>query len=354
MPSVTLPPFDPFSMMHPDPYAAYREYRAQDPVHFGLPAFPELAGSWYLFRHADCLAALSNPRIGRVPPAERRAIEQQPELWQSRSIMFSDPPHSTRLRSFVIRAFSPRAVESLLPRIAALTDWPVSHAEPLQVLRYEPGQEYKAHFDAFPETEAGAPHLAQGGQRVQTVLIYLAAPDKGGETWFPKLGLRVRPKAGSAVIFRNVEGSGQRAALSLHSGEPVAAGEPVLLPPPPSARTPPPPLASPSETPVPPKSSMTPVPTLTPSAVLPPPPPITAPPPGVRPGGGPGPGPGQGQGQAPAQAQAQGPAGEAAGSPRVMAFADAAYDAVAIPEPGTLALSLAGLALTGRRLRRRG
>ncbi len=36
------------------------------------------------------------------------------------------------------------------------------------------------------------------------------------------------------------------------------------------------------------------------------------------------------------------------------AFADAAYDAVAIPEPGTLALSLAGLALTGRRLRRRG
>jgi len=122
MPNVTLPPFDPFSMMHPDPYAAYREYRAQDPVHFGVPAFPELEGSWYLFRYADCLAALSNPRIGRVPPAERRAIEQQPELWQSRSIMFSDPPHSTRLRSFVTKAFSSRAVESLLPRIGALTD----------------------------------------------------------------------------------------------------------------------------------------------------------------------------------------------------------------------------------------
>lgn len=45
----------------------------------------------------------------------------------------------------------------------------------------------------------------------------------------PKLGLRVRPKAGSAVIFRNVEGSGQRAALSLHSGEPVAAGEKIVM-----------------------------------------------------------------------------------------------------------------------------
>lgn len=122
MSNVTLPPFDPFSMMYPEPYAAYREYRAQDPVHWGRPAFPELDGSWYLFRHADCLAALSNPRIGRVPPAERRAIEQQPELWQSRSIMFSDPPHSTRLRSFVTKAFASRAVESLVPRIRALTD----------------------------------------------------------------------------------------------------------------------------------------------------------------------------------------------------------------------------------------
>lgn len=122
MTNVTLPPFDPFSMMYPDPYAAYREYRTQDPVHWGCPAFPELEDSWYLFRHADCLAALSTPRIGRIPPAERHAIAQQPELMQSRSIIFSDPPHSTRLRSFVTKAFSVRAVESLMPRIRALTD----------------------------------------------------------------------------------------------------------------------------------------------------------------------------------------------------------------------------------------
>jgi len=130
MPNVTLPPFEPFSMMYPDPYAAYREYRTQDPVHWGRPAFPELEGSWYLFRHADCLAALSNPRIGRIPPAERHAIEQQPELMQSRSIIFSDPPHSTRLRSFVTKAFSVRSVESLLPRIRALTDELLDAAQP--------------------------------------------------------------------------------------------------------------------------------------------------------------------------------------------------------------------------------
>ena len=122
MPSLTLPRFDPFSMMDPDPYPTYREYRAQDPVHFGLPAFPELEGSWYLFRYADCSAALTKPRLGRIPPADRRAIEQQPELMQSRSMVFGDPPRSTRLRSFVTHAFTARMTESLVPRISELTN----------------------------------------------------------------------------------------------------------------------------------------------------------------------------------------------------------------------------------------
>ena len=49
---------------------------------------------------------------------------------QSRSIIFSDPPHSTRLRSFVAKAFSARPVESLLPRIRALTDELLDAAQP--------------------------------------------------------------------------------------------------------------------------------------------------------------------------------------------------------------------------------
>lgn len=102
---------------------------------------------------------------------------------------------------------------------------------------------------------------------------------------------------------------------------PVAAGEPVVLPPP-SARTPQPPAAE-SPLPPPPKSAMTPVPAPTPSAVLPPPPPLAPPGPNNRSGA---PQQGQNQGQSQGQNQGQGQLGEANGSPRVMSFADAAYD----------------------------
>jgi hypothetical protein len=65
-------------------------------------------------------------------------------------------------------------------------DIPAANFEPPQVCHYKPGQEYKAHYDAF---EAGDASLNVGGQRVGTVIVYLAeAPVSGGGTSFPSLG----------------------------------------------------------------------------------------------------------------------------------------------------------------------
>jgi hypothetical protein len=55
------------------------------------------------------------------------------------------------------------------------------NAEPIQVLRYEIGQKYDAHFDYFRDTV----NLRFGGQRVATVLMYLTDVKRGGETVFP-------------------------------------------------------------------------------------------------------------------------------------------------------------------------
>jgi hypothetical protein len=55
------------------------------------------------------------------------------------------------------------------------------NAEPIQVLRYEIGQKYDAHFDYFSDTV----NLRFGGQRVATVLMYLTDVKRGGETVFP-------------------------------------------------------------------------------------------------------------------------------------------------------------------------
>lgn len=111
------------------------------------------------------------------------------------------------------------AIES---RIAELTNHPIVNGEGLQVLHYKIGEEYKAHFDYFPE---GKLEESKGGQRVSTVLMYLNDVEAGGETIFPKLGLSVSPKKGAAVYFHYGNSKGQVDRMSLHSSIPVTAGE---------------------------------------------------------------------------------------------------------------------------------
>ena len=55
------------------------------------------------------------------------------------------------------------------------------NAESIQVLRYEIGQKYDAHFDYFHDKN----NVKCGGQRFVTVLMYLTDVKKGGETVFP-------------------------------------------------------------------------------------------------------------------------------------------------------------------------
>jgi len=109
-------------------------------------------------------------------------------------------------------------------RIAALLSWPVRNGEGLQVLRYRPGAQYKAHHDYFDPAQPGTPTILQrGGQRVATIVMYLNTPTRGGGTAFPDVGVEVGPMRGNAVFF-----SYDRPHVvtrSLHAGMPVLEGE---------------------------------------------------------------------------------------------------------------------------------
>ena len=111
-------------------------------------------------------------------------------------------------------------------RIAELMHWPVENGEGIQILHYPVGGQYKAHFDYFPPDEPGSlVHLARGGQRVSTLVMYLSDVEEGGETTFASIKLSVTPKKGSAVYFEYANSRGQVDPLSLHSGTPVRKGE---------------------------------------------------------------------------------------------------------------------------------
>lgn len=107
-------------------------------------------------------------------------------------------------------------------RIAELTNFPVENGEGLQVLNYDIGEEYKQHFDYFPPNKVDHD---KGGQRVGTFLIYLNDVIEGGETVFPKAGVSIVPKKGSAVYFHYGNSKEQVDRMSVHSSVPIVKGE---------------------------------------------------------------------------------------------------------------------------------
>jgi len=131
-------------------------------------------------------------------------------------------------------AWYPRAadpfIERLERRFASLMGLPVENGEGVQVLRYGVGAEYRAHFDYFPPSQSGsAVHVAQGGQRVATLVLYLNDVVEGGETFFPDAGVSVAPRRGGAVYFRYMNRERQLDTLSLHGGAPVLGGEKWIM-----------------------------------------------------------------------------------------------------------------------------
>ncbi|GBG07354.1 proline hydroxylase [Paenibacillus sp. MY03] len=105
-------------------------------------------------------------------------------------------------------------------RISSLMHVPIVHAEGLQVLKYEPGQEFKEHYDFF-----GSNNPSSDNNRMSTLIIYLNDVEEGGETTFPSLEITVKPVKGSAVYFEYFYSNQALNELTLHSGKPVIRGE---------------------------------------------------------------------------------------------------------------------------------
>lgn len=106
-------------------------------------------------------------------------------------------------------------VDALNRRIAAATGTRVEQGEPLSILRYAPGQQYRLHHDCLP---------AEANQRVATVIVYLNDSFEGGATEFPALGRAIRGGIGDAIMFANVLPNGRQDENARHAGAPVVSG----------------------------------------------------------------------------------------------------------------------------------
>lgn len=111
-------------------------------------------------------------------------------------------------------------VATVEKRVSSIMNIPIEHGEGLQILKYTPGQEYKAHYDFFSSTSKAA-----NNNRISTLVMYLNDVEQGGETFFPKLDFSVSPQKGTAVYFEYFYTSQNVNELTLHGGAPVIAGE---------------------------------------------------------------------------------------------------------------------------------
>ena len=131
-----------------------------------------------------------------------------------------DPVRTASSAGFPFVAEDP-VLHAINRRIAAATATRYEQGEPLQVLSYSAGQEYKLHSDALPG----------GGvnQRVATFLVVLSDGYSGGATAFPRLGLELTGQPGDALSFSNTDSVGQPDPAMWHAGLPVGHGHKLML-----------------------------------------------------------------------------------------------------------------------------
>jgi len=109
-----------------DPFPVYARLRLEAPV-----AWSPRWNAWIVSRHPDVDASLrdkdhlSNENrqallFDDLTPQQRESLSRLRHYFAQKDVIGSDPPDHTRMRALVQKAFTPRTIASLQPRIEAL------------------------------------------------------------------------------------------------------------------------------------------------------------------------------------------------------------------------------------------
>lgn len=181
-------------------------------------------------RHTDAQERSGSPLVRSFPsllePDECALLVELGERRLRPAVIFhetqgrfiADPVRDSDAAAFPILSEAP-FVHAINRRLAFASGTAPEQGEPLQLLRYRPGQQYRAHLDALP---------GLANQRVLTFLVYLSDNHSGGETRFTRLGIDIVARRGDALLFANSLPDGRPDSLSEHCGMPVRSGIKLL------------------------------------------------------------------------------------------------------------------------------
>jgi cytochrome P450 len=144
-----------------DPYDQYRTMREHEPVHetpFGV---------WALFRYDDVLRFVRDPELSVEDEhqldspitAMREAVLGESERRARLAMLDRNPPDHTRLRKLVSKAFTPRRMEALRPRVQALVDEALDAAAAAGTMDLIPDLAFPLPFAVISEMLGMPDHL---------------------------------------------------------------------------------------------------------------------------------------------------------------------------------------------------
>ena len=119
-----------------DPYPAYRQLAEQDPVYWS-----DAWGAWVLTRYDDVVATLRDhdhfssrgrlvELIDALPDEALREAGPLREHFSTSGLIHADPPDHTRMRGLIKKAFSPRVIAAMEPRVGAIVDRLLGEIDP--------------------------------------------------------------------------------------------------------------------------------------------------------------------------------------------------------------------------------
>src|SRR5215469_5734330 len=120
-----LTQFNPASpILRSNPYPFYHVLRQ------AMPVCPTPVGGWLISGYAQGeeilvdkrFAAIDLNRIGQAAQLPQTPALQAARATMATTMLFMDPPRHGRIRGLVSKAFSPRMIESLRPRIAEIAN----------------------------------------------------------------------------------------------------------------------------------------------------------------------------------------------------------------------------------------
>jgi len=118
---------EPYELFSPemlaDPYPAYRRMREESPVLRGA-----MGSHWVVTGYEETRKVLTDPRFGEAAGRGGRIRVSLANagpgglLGRVETMLSVDPPEHTRMRKLVSKAFTPKSIEALRPRIQEIVD----------------------------------------------------------------------------------------------------------------------------------------------------------------------------------------------------------------------------------------